>query len=224
MAATTQAFTGFQPEAIQFLADLADNNERSWFQPRKGDFERLLKGPLEALCVALDERFRERGIPLTADPVTSPFRIYRDVRFSKDKSPYKTHISASFPSSTATPRPARTSTCRPARSTPGAGCGTRTGHGSRPGESSSIAASGSRRWRTRRSWRRSARSTVTRSVASRRASPRTIRAPSCSSSRTSPSDDACRTTRRPRPTCPTPSPTRMPARSRSSACWAGCPT
>ncbi len=98
MAATTQAFTGFQPEAIQFLADLADNNERSWFQPRKGDFERLLKGPLEALCVALDERFRERGIPLSADPVTSPFRIYRDVRFSKDKSPYKTHISASFPS------------------------------------------------------------------------------------------------------------------------------
>jgi uncharacterized protein (TIGR02453 family) len=97
MATTTQAFTGFRPEAIQFLADLADNNERSWFQPRKADYERLLKGPLEAFCVVLDERFRERGIPLSADPASSPFRIYRDVRFSKDKSPYKTNIGASFP-------------------------------------------------------------------------------------------------------------------------------
>jgi uncharacterized protein (TIGR02453 family) len=93
---TADAFTGFRPEAIQFLADLADNNERSWFQPRKSDYEGLLKGPLEALCVALDERFRERGIPLSADPSSSPFRIYRDVRFSKDKSPYKTQVSASF--------------------------------------------------------------------------------------------------------------------------------
>jgi uncharacterized protein (TIGR02453 family) len=95
---TTQVFGGFDPDAIQFLADLADNNERSWFQPRKGDYERLLKIPLEELCVALDQRFRERGIPLSADPGRSPFRIYRDVRFSKDKSPYKTNIGASFPS------------------------------------------------------------------------------------------------------------------------------
>jgi uncharacterized protein (TIGR02453 family) len=98
MATTTQVFSGFRPEAIQFLADLADNNERSWFQPRKGEYERLLKIPLEELCVALDQRFRERGLPLSADPARSPFRIYRDVRFSKDKSPYKTHVSASFPS------------------------------------------------------------------------------------------------------------------------------
>jgi uncharacterized protein (TIGR02453 family) len=44
----------------------------------------------------LGERLEARGIPLRAD-VRSPFRIYRDVRFSKDKSPYKTHVSASFP-------------------------------------------------------------------------------------------------------------------------------
>ena len=90
-------FSGFPPEAIQFLADLAANNDRAWFQPRKADYERWLKQPLEALCVALDERFRARGIPLQADAARSPFRIYRDVRFSKDKSPYKTHVSASFP-------------------------------------------------------------------------------------------------------------------------------
>ena len=80
-------FTGFRPEAIQFLVDLAENNDRAWFQPRKADYERLLKEPLQALIAALAERFEARGIPLRADPAKSPFRIYRDVRFSKDKSP-----------------------------------------------------------------------------------------------------------------------------------------
>ena len=96
MAVATSTFTGFRPEAIQFLADLAANNERDWFQPRKAEFERLLKTPLEDLCVALEEQFRARDIPLHADPMKSPFRIYRDTRFSKDKSPYKTHLAASF--------------------------------------------------------------------------------------------------------------------------------
>jgi uncharacterized protein (TIGR02453 family) len=96
MPTSTEAFTGFRPEAIQFLADLAANNERDWFNPRKAEYESLLKHPLEELCVALDDRFRQRGIPLSADPARSPFRIYRDVRFSKDKSPYKTNLGASF--------------------------------------------------------------------------------------------------------------------------------
>lgn len=94
---TTDRFAGFTPQAVAFLADLAENNERSWFNPRKSEYERLLKQPLEALCAELGRRFAERGIPLTADPARSPFRIYRDVRFSKDKSPYKTNIGASFP-------------------------------------------------------------------------------------------------------------------------------
>src|SRR3954453_12189156 len=89
-------FRGFSQDAIQFLADLAENNDRAWFQPRKADYERLLKQPLEELCVALDAEFRARGLPLRADPGRSPFRIYRDTRFSKDKSPYKTHVAASF--------------------------------------------------------------------------------------------------------------------------------
>ncbi len=97
MAVAAPAFTGFQPEGIQFLADLAENNDRAWFQPRKADYERLLKEPLAALIATLAERFEARGIPLLADPARSPFRIYRDVRFSKDKSPYKTNLGASFP-------------------------------------------------------------------------------------------------------------------------------
>jgi len=98
MAMAITEFTGFKPAAVEFLAELAEHNDRAWFQPRKAEYERLLKQPLEMLCVALDEEFRARGIPLQADPSKSPFRIYRDVRFSKDKSPYKTNIGASFPS------------------------------------------------------------------------------------------------------------------------------
>ena len=66
--AVAAPFTGFSPAAIQFLADLAVNNERSWFQPRKAQYESLLKEPLAALCSALGQRFEERQMPLRADP------------------------------------------------------------------------------------------------------------------------------------------------------------
>jgi uncharacterized protein (TIGR02453 family) len=91
-----ESFQGFAPEGLQFLVDLGQNNDRAWFQPRKAEYERLLKEPMEQLCIALNELFRSQGIPLDADPAKSPFRIYRDVRFSKDKSPYKTAVAASF--------------------------------------------------------------------------------------------------------------------------------
>ena len=91
------SFRGFSPDAIQFLADLAENNDRAWFQPRKAEYERLLKEPMEAMIVALAERLEARGVPILADPKKAPFRIYRDTRFSRDKSPYKTHLGASFP-------------------------------------------------------------------------------------------------------------------------------
>jgi uncharacterized protein (TIGR02453 family) len=93
----SSTFRGFTREAMQFLVDLGLNNDRNWFQPRKAEYERLLKEPLEALCVDLAAEFERRGVPLQSDPKKSPFRIYRDVRFSKDKSPYKTNIAASFP-------------------------------------------------------------------------------------------------------------------------------
>ena len=86
--AVATTFAGFAPEGIQFMADLAANNDRAWFQPRKSDFERLVKEPMELLMVALAERFETRGIPLVAD---------RDTRFSRDKAPYKTHLGASLP-------------------------------------------------------------------------------------------------------------------------------
>jgi uncharacterized protein (TIGR02453 family) len=97
MVIETNAFTGFRPEAIDFLAELGQNNDRSWFQPRKADYERLLREPMEALVAALSERFEARGLPLEADPMRSVSRIYRDTRFAKDKSPYKTNVYARFP-------------------------------------------------------------------------------------------------------------------------------
>lgn len=96
-SASATKFAGFSRDAIQFLVELRENNNRDWFQPRKADYERLLKQPMEELCDALAERFAARGIPLHSDPKRSPFRIYRDVRFSRNKDPYKTHIAASFP-------------------------------------------------------------------------------------------------------------------------------
>ena len=97
MATESAGFRGFSPAAIQFLVDLAANNDRSWFQPRKAEYERLLKEPMEQLVTVLADRFASAGLPLLADAKRSPFRIYRDTRFSKDKSPYKTHLAASFP-------------------------------------------------------------------------------------------------------------------------------
>jgi len=152
----TAEFTGFSPEAIQFLVDLAANNERPWFQARKTDYERLLKEPLEALCADVAVEFVKRGVPLQSDPKRPPFRIYRDVRFSKDKSPYKTHIAANFPwrgdgaddaptwgggyfhpspslSRTLQRRDNYASTSSRARSTSAAACGTRSQPGWPPG-------------------------------------------------------------------------------------------
>src|SRR3954452_18450740 len=91
------SFSGFSPDAMQFLVDLAFNNERPWFQAHKADYDRLLKEPLEALCSDLGAALAKRGVPPRSDPKSSPFRIYRDTRFSKDKTPYKTNVAASFP-------------------------------------------------------------------------------------------------------------------------------
>ncbi len=96
-SSSSAPFPGFSPAAIQFLADLAEHNDRAWFQPRKAEYERLLREPLEQLCVALAAELAARGVPLRADPRRSPFRIHRDTRFSRDKSPYKTNVAASFP-------------------------------------------------------------------------------------------------------------------------------
>ena len=94
MAADDGTFDGFTPEAFRLLAALAKHNDRAWFAPRKERFTAELLEPMRALVVAATEGLARAKIPIGGDPSRSLFRIYRDVRFSHDKRPYKTHLSA----------------------------------------------------------------------------------------------------------------------------------
>ena len=85
------AFRGFRPGALAFLRGLRTNNRRDWFEARRETFRRELVEPMRALVEELDVRFARLAPEFVGDPKRSLFRIYRDVRFSKDKSPYKSH-------------------------------------------------------------------------------------------------------------------------------------
>ena len=89
-------FPGFRAEAFQFLRALADNNDRDWFKARKETYEEELKTPLELLLADGARRLSNADLPLTAHPKESRFRIYRDMRFTDDKTPHKTHVSGVF--------------------------------------------------------------------------------------------------------------------------------
>lgn len=93
-----QGFSGFSPVALKFLRDLAKNNDRTWFVPRKPLYETELLQPLQALVADTADALRRAKIPIGADPRRSTFRIYRDIRFSADKRPYKTNLGAYLPS------------------------------------------------------------------------------------------------------------------------------
>jgi uncharacterized protein (TIGR02453 family) len=89
-------FSGFPKEGIQFLRNLKKNNDREWFQERKAVFEECVKAPMTELVLALGEDFEAFAPQYLTDPKKAIYRIYRDTRFSNDKTPYKTHIAASF--------------------------------------------------------------------------------------------------------------------------------
>jgi uncharacterized protein (TIGR02453 family) len=89
-------FPGFPPEALQFFRGLARNNRREWFLPRKPVFEEKVKEPMRQLVDALNVALHEFAPEYETDPDKAIFRIYRDIRFSKDKKPYKEHIAATF--------------------------------------------------------------------------------------------------------------------------------
>ena len=90
-------FTGFSPAALRFLRDLAKNNNRDWFLPRKQTYETELLEPLRALAADATQAMRKAKIPIAADPLRPTFRIYRDIRFSLDKRPYKTNLGVYLP-------------------------------------------------------------------------------------------------------------------------------
>ncbi len=86
----------FSPEALKFLRALKRNNDREWFQPRKEQFEAVLRNPMIELCGRLNKRLMTFAPDYVTDPAKAVFRIYRDTRFSNNKTPYKTHLAAVF--------------------------------------------------------------------------------------------------------------------------------
>jgi len=90
-------FGGFPPEGVEFLRKLKKNNKREWFQPRKEIFDEKVKAPMLELTTAVMMALADFAPGHVSDPNKAIFRIYRDTRFSNDKTPYKSHIAASFP-------------------------------------------------------------------------------------------------------------------------------
>ncbi|MBM3748004.1 MAG: DUF2461 domain-containing protein [Acidobacteria bacterium] len=91
------AFPGFPPEGLAFLRALQRNNRREWFRPRKHIYEERLWAPMGALVTALNAELAKFAPDYINDPEKAIYRVYRDTRFSHDKTPYKTHIAALFP-------------------------------------------------------------------------------------------------------------------------------
>jgi uncharacterized protein (TIGR02453 family) len=82
---------------LSFLRRLKRNNRREWFNAHREEYERDVRAPMIAVIERLAVDFRSFAPDLVASPKRSLYRIYRDIRFSEDKKPYKTHVAAVFP-------------------------------------------------------------------------------------------------------------------------------
>ena len=86
----------FTQRALGFLRGLARHNEKPWFEAHRDEYETEVRQPMRELIEDLDTRFAQFAPEIGGDPKRSMFRINRDIRFSKDKSPYKTHAACWF--------------------------------------------------------------------------------------------------------------------------------
>lgn len=87
-------YSGFGSQTLPFLKALGFHQSKEWFEENRSIYEAELQQPMAALMEDLAARFRKEDIPLTSSAKTSVFRINRDVRFSKNKEPYKTNLGA----------------------------------------------------------------------------------------------------------------------------------
>ena len=90
-------FSGFPKQGLTFLSQLKKNNNREWFNKHREDYEQNVRFPMQCLVASLAERMADESPEIEFNATRSIFRIYRDVRFSKNKAPYKTNIAAVFP-------------------------------------------------------------------------------------------------------------------------------
>ncbi len=97
MTAKTE-FRGFPRECVTFYTELARNNNKEWFLEHKSEFERYVMETARDFVYDMGNLLKEISPGIVADPRLdrSIFRHYRDTRFSKDKSPYKTHLGIFF--------------------------------------------------------------------------------------------------------------------------------
>ena len=86
----------FTPASLAFLRGLARNNNKPWFEAHRESYENDVRAPMRELIEEMDVRLAHFAPEITGDPKHSMFRINRDIRFSKDKSPYKTHAACWF--------------------------------------------------------------------------------------------------------------------------------
>ena len=93
---TSTPFTGFRPAVFTFLRQLKRHNRKPWFESHRPVYELELRGPMKALIEEVDVRLATIAPEIIGDPRRSLFRIHRDVRFSRDKSPYKTNAGCWF--------------------------------------------------------------------------------------------------------------------------------
>lgn len=94
---TASALPCFTPRTLTFLRGLKRNNDRAWFAAHKAEYERDVRAPMTALVERLAADLPRFAPDLVASPGVSLYRIYRDTRFSDDKSPFKTQVGAVFP-------------------------------------------------------------------------------------------------------------------------------
>jgi len=92
------SFAGFPRDLIDFLSELRKNNDREWFQAHREDYETYLVEPAREFVLAIGDCLNKLGSDIHAEPRVrgSIFAINRDVRFSKDKTPYETHLDMWF--------------------------------------------------------------------------------------------------------------------------------
>jgi uncharacterized protein (TIGR02453 family) len=86
----------FSPAALRFFRQLAAHNDKQWFETRRAEYEEEVRQPMRELIEELDARLARFAPEIGGDPKRSMFRINRDTRFSKDKSPYKTNAACWF--------------------------------------------------------------------------------------------------------------------------------
>ena len=87
----------FSRKTLAFLRALTRNNDREWFRQRKPAYEEHVRGPMIGLLERLAGDLPRFAPELISEPRASLYRIYRDTRFSEDKTPLKTHVAAHFP-------------------------------------------------------------------------------------------------------------------------------